>query len=48
MRRTLVAIAAIAAFGAVNMLLWTTLATSAGAYSCTTICTGNTCFTNCF
>jgi hypothetical protein len=48
MRRTIIAIAAIAAFGAANMVLWTTLATSASAYSCQTICTGNTCFTQCF
>ena len=48
MRRTLIAIAAIAAFGITNMVLWTTFAASANAYQCTTQCFGNTCYTNCF
>jgi len=48
MRRTIIAIAAIAAFGVTNMVLWGAFASAANAYQCTTQCFGNTCYTNCF
>jgi hypothetical protein len=48
MRRTLIAIAGIAAFGIANMVIWATLASEAQAYSCMTTCTQYSCFTNCY